>query len=188
MALRHGIVFFDKDGTLIHDVPFNADPALVKLRPGAAPALRRLVCHGYAIAVASNQSGIALGCFAPEALTAVWDELRGQLGYWRAPLRGLFVCPHHPDAKVPAYRRRCSCRKPLPGLLERGRRALRGLPDCWMVGDILHDVEAGRRAGCRTILLVPGGETEWHCSPLRRPHHTATSLVDAARIILRTRA
>ncbi len=58
------------------------------------------------------------------------------------------------------------------------------LPSSWMIGDILHDVEAGRRAGCRTILLEPGGETEWQDAPLRRPHHRAVNLTAAARIVV----
>jgi histidinol-phosphate phosphatase family protein len=89
-------------------------------------------------------------------------------------LAGVHWCPHHPQAG-------CDCRKPQPGMLTRAA-AEHGidLGQSWMVGDILDDVEAGHRAGCRTVLLDVGHETEWVPGPLRSPDVTAGSLVQAA--------
>jgi D-glycero-D-manno-heptose 1,7-bisphosphate phosphatase len=178
-------VFLDKDGTLVVDVPYNADPAKVRLAPGAAAGVRRLHQAGYRLAVVSNQSGVARGLFPEAALGAVERRLRQLLAGLGVPLAGFYYCPHHPAAPVARYRVICCCRKPAPGLLVRAARThAADLSRAWMVGDILDDVEAGRRAGCRTVLVDNGGETEWRPGPLRTPHGVAGDLDAAARFIL----
>jgi histidinol-phosphate phosphatase family protein len=178
-------VFIDKDGTLLENVPYNVQPAKVQLRPGAGPALARLREAGFDLVLVTNQPGVAMGLFAPAALDAVWHRIDELLAPHGAALDGVYFCPHHPQGKNLRYAVRCHCRKPQPGMLqqaawEKGYQ----LDACWMIGDILDDVEAGRRAGCRTVLLVPGGETEWHDSPFRRPHYRTESLEKAAALIL----
>jgi histidinol-phosphate phosphatase family protein len=169
-------VFLDKDGTLVEDVPFNVDPARVRLGPGAAEGLAALHAGGFLLVVVSNQSGVAGGLFPESALTGVWARLGALLA--PVPLAGCYHCPHGPADG-------CDCRKPEPGLLRRAAAELGiDLARSWMVGDILNDVEAGRRAGCRTVLIDNGNETEWAPGPDRRPHHTAPDLARAARVIL----
>jgi histidinol-phosphate phosphatase family protein len=178
-------VFLDKDGCLVVDVPYNVDPEKIRLTPGAAEGLAALHAAGYALVVVSNQSGVARGLFPASALAGVERRLRELLAAAGAPPAGFYWCPHHPHGRVADYAVACGCRKPAPGLLV-GAAADLGLDlaRSWMVGDILDDVEAGRRAGCRTVLLVPGGETEWRDGPDRRPHYTAADLAAAARLIL----
>lgn len=168
-------VFVDKDGTLVHDVPYNVDPERIALTSGAAEGVASLVDNGYRIFVVSNQPGAGLGMFPEEALHDV--ELRlGTLLHGK--LHGFYYCPHIPDAG-------CRCRKPSPGLLLRAAREHGvDLLRSWMVGDILDDVEAGRRAGCRTILIDNGNETEWLLTPQRRPDCIAADLPQAAALIL----
>jgi D-glycero-D-manno-heptose 1,7-bisphosphate phosphatase len=179
-------VFLDKDGTLIVDVPYNVDPVLVRLTDGALDGLRALHDAGYLLIVVSNQSGVARGLFKEEALGAVEARLRGLIAVAGPPLAGFYYCPHHPDGHVEPYAIACTCRKPAPGLLSRAAREHGvDLGRSWLIGDILHDVEAGRRAGCRTVLLDVGHETEWQLTPDRTPDLVATSLSDAARLILR---
>lgn len=177
-------IFIDKDGTLIEDVPYNVDPARVRLMQGAGPALARLHALGYGLIVVSNQPGLARGYFATRDLESVYGRLRALLAPYRAPLAGFYYCPHHPDGAVARYACTCSCRKPAPGLLL-AAAAIHGidLGRSWMVGDILDDVEAGRRAGCRTVLLDNGHETEWRSGPLRDPDAIAHDLADAAACI-----
>ncbi len=178
-------VFLDKDGTLIEDVAYNCDVSRIRLLPHAMEGLRRLHAAGYALIVVSNQAGIAHGLFSIEAIGHVEVRLRTLLTEGRIPLAGFYYCPHHPHGHVAAYAVACDCRKPAPGLL------IQAASDCavdlsrsWMIGDILHDVEAGRRAGCRTILIHNGHETEWRLHDARWPDYMAEDLDDAARMIL----
>jgi D-glycero-D-manno-heptose 1,7-bisphosphate phosphatase len=140
---------------------------------------------GYSLIVVSNQSGIARGYFSPAALVELEQHLRSRLAESGILLQGFYCCPHHPDGIVAPYNIACNCRKPQPGLL------LNAAADhaidfrrSWMIGDILNDVEAGRAAGCRTILIDNGNETEWQISPDRSPHYSVKTLSEAAQIIL----
>ncbi|WP_224402711.1 HAD-IIIA family hydrolase [Pseudonocardia sp. ICBG1034] len=141
-------VLFDRDDTLVHDVPFNDDPDRVVPVEGAAEALDRLRAAGIATGVVTNQSGVARGLVAPEALAAVNARIEGLLG----PFGTWQVCPHD-DADE------CACRKPAPGMILAAARALRVRPrDCVVVGDTGADMAAARAAGARA-LLVPTERT-----------------------------
>lgn len=180
-------VFLDKDGTLVEDVPWNVDPALLRFTPQALPALQRLAAAGYLLFIVTNQSGLATGRFTHAQFSvleaALLQRLRQQGGI---EIAGVYVCPHAPAADGGTT---CGCRKPQPGMLTLAASAHGiDLAQSWMVGDILNDVEAGRRAGCRTVLLDRGGETEWQLSALRMPHHVCDDLGAAADVILSAEA
>ncbi len=158
----HGAVLLDKDGTLLRNVAYNVDPDRMHLMETAGDALRILGAAGMPLVVVSNQPGVALGCFEESALQAVRHRLAELFSLHGARLAGFFYCPHHPQGAVAQYAVPCSCRKPLPGMLHAASSVLGfALQASWMIGDILDDVEAGRRAGCNTILVDCGGETEW---------------------------
>ena len=182
-------IFLDKDGTLIEDVPYNVDPAQVRYAPGAEAALCRLARLAAPLIVITNQPGIAFGLFAPAALDAVERRVAALFARCGARLAGFYACPHHPRGRVAAYACACLCRKPMPGLLQRAA-VDHGvdLERSWFVGDILDDVEAGKRAGCRTVLIDNGNETEWSRTPrnahLRTPEHVVPDLDAAARILV----
>lgn len=185
MPLRPA-VFLDKDGTLVDDVPFNVDPALVRLTRGAGEGLARLQRAGFALLVVSNQPGIGLGRFPASSLAAIDARLRELLAPYGVTIEGTYYCPHVPGSADGRETPACDCRKPAPGLLLRAARDHRlDLRESWMVGDILNDVEAGRTAGCRTILLDNGGETEWRLSPMRQPDFRVSTLLEAAVVIER---
>lgn len=189
MSAANKAVFLDKDGTLVVDLPYNVDPDRMALMPGAGEALRRLNDAGYALIVVSNQSGVARGLFAESALPAVEQRLREMLAGYGVALAGFYYCPHHPAGAALEYAIECDCRKPAPGLILRAA-AEHGidLEGSWMIGDILNDVEAGRRAGCRTILFDNGNETEWELSRERLPDCVVSDLRYAADRILGSRA
>ena len=175
-------VFLDKDGTLVDDVPYNVDPARLRLAQGAGPALRLMQDMGYRLIVVSNQSGVARGLFSEAALPPLFAALQGMLAREGVSLDGWYWCPHHPQGEATGYAIECGCRKPMPGMLQQAARDHGiDLARSWMVGDILNDVEAGRRAGCRTVLIANGNETEWLRSPLRTPDISAPDLLSAAR-------
>ncbi|HEU4616580.1 MAG TPA: HAD family hydrolase [Gammaproteobacteria bacterium] len=178
-------VFLDKDGTLLDDVPYNVDPSRIALAPGAAEGVRLLAAAGLPLVVVTNQGGVARGLFPESALARVERRIAELLSEVGAALAGFYYCPHDPRGSVAPFNRACGCRKPAPGLLHDAARDLGiALDRAWLVGDILDDVEAGRRAGCRTILLDRGNETEWRVAPERVPDHVAADLLGAAQIIL----
>ena len=178
-------VFLDKDGTLVMDVPYNVDPGAIVLAAGAADGTRLLHEAGYPLIVVSNQSGVARGYFQEEALKAVEDRLRELLAAAGSSIAGFYYCPHHPQGSAPGYAVTCGCRKPEPGLILRAAEEHEvDVGRSWVLGDILNDVEAGRRAGARTVLIDNGNETEWVVSPERTPDYTASDLVEAARIVI----
>lgn len=136
-------VLFDRDGTLVEDVPYNGDPDLVQPRTGARAALDRLRSRSVPIGVVSNQSGVARGLLTQSQVTAVNRRVEDLLG----PVATWAVCPHAPEDG-------CECRKPKPGLVLEAAARLGVAPDrCVLVGDIGADVEAARAAGARGILV-----------------------------------
>lgn len=175
-------VFLDKDGTLVEDLPYNVDPGLLCFTPHAAAALRRLADQGWLLVVVTNQPGIGEGRFTEADFArlrqGLVQKVRQDAG---VDLAGVFHCPHAPgETGAPL----CACRKPQAGLLRTAARELDiDLEQSWMVGDILNDVEAGRRAGCRTIFVDRGNETEWRLSRWRVPHHSCADLLRAAEHI-----
>jgi D-glycero-D-manno-heptose 1,7-bisphosphate phosphatase len=178
-------VFLDKDGTLIDDLAYNVDPLRITLAPGAAEGLYLLVRRGYRIVVVSNQPGVALGIFPEHALRAVEARLRELLRDVGVPLSAFHYCPHLPGGSVPEYAVPCACRKPASGLLSNAAREHGiDLESSWMVGDILDDIEAGHGAGCRTVLIDNGNETEWDLTQERRPDKVAADLFEAAALIV----
>jgi histidinol-phosphate phosphatase family protein len=183
---RRRAVFLDKDGTIIENVPYNVDPERIRLNPGADIGLKQLHGAGYLLFVVSNQAGVARGYFPESALEAVEARLRVLLAAFGVPLAGFTYCPHHPEGSVEGLAMACDCRKPAPGMIVR-TAAEHGidLARSWMIGDILDDVQAGRNAGCRTILIDNGGETKSILSPDREPHYRASDMAEAARYILR---
>jgi D-glycero-D-manno-heptose 1,7-bisphosphate phosphatase len=181
-------IFLDKDGTLLVNVPYNVVPSAMRLSERAGPALRLLHEAGYLLIVVSNQSGIARGLFPETAMAEMIDHLAALLASEGVPLAGCYYCPHHPEGTISAYAVSCTCRKPAPGLLHMAARDHGvNLTASWMIGDILDDVEAGNRAGCNTVLLDNGGETQWQMSPIRRPTYVASDLYEAAWALLARR-
>ncbi|MEV4799834.1 HAD-IIIA family hydrolase [Nonomuraea sp. NPDC049421] len=145
---RPGAVLFDRDGTLIRDVPYNGDPGLVEPMPGAVEALGRLRQADVPVAVVTNQSGVAKGLLSPDEMDQVNAKVEELLG----PFDAWAICVHD-DADG------CTCRKPAPGLVIRAAAVLDVSPrDCVVVGDIGRDMEAARAAGARGI-LVPTEQT-----------------------------
>jgi histidinol-phosphate phosphatase family protein len=171
-------IFLDKDGTLIHDVPFNVDPELIRLEDYALESLSLLQHQGFFLIVITNQPGISRGYFKEDALEKVEQKLNEILSQKNISLQGFYYCPH--DEKD-----NCECRKPKAGLLLKAAKEMDiDLSESWMIGDILNDVEAGKRSGCQTILIDNGNETEWEYNDYRIPKYIAKNLKEAADLIL----
>jgi D-glycero-D-manno-heptose 1,7-bisphosphate phosphatase len=175
-------VFLDRDDTLIEDMAYTADPDRVRLLPGAAAAIRRLREAGYLVVVATNQSGVARGLFGEEQLAETHQRMRELLRDHGAGLDAIYFCPFlpGPDAVVPAFRKDSDLRKPKPGMLLQAAADMDiDLAASWMIGDAPRDAEAGRAAGCRTIML-----TRSNALPPRSADFTAPDLAVAADVVL----
>ena len=184
MAQRKA-VFLDKDGTLIPDVPYNVNPDLISLEDGVIEGLKLLKQAGYVFIVISNQAGVARGYFRMNELEKVKCKIDLLLNKEGIEIEKYYFCPHHNEGKIAQYAKACECRKPKPGMILKAAKDLEvSTEQSWMVGDILNDAEAGNRAGCKTILIKNGNETEWVTGPFRTPTYIADDFFSAAKFIL----
>jgi histidinol-phosphate phosphatase family protein len=174
-------IFLDKDGTLLENVPFNADPSRMRWAPTACAALATLAALRMPLFVVSNQAGIARGLLRESDMHVIESELRTRFASCGAELAAYYYCPHDAPGGIV----QCACRKPGTGMLRRAAEEHGiALGSSWMIGDILDDVEAGSSAGCRTILIDNGNETEWRFGPGRVPGMRMPTLEAAARAIM----
>lgn len=150
------IIFLDKDGTIIPDIPYNVDPNLIELYPDARAALPILADFGYEFVIVTNQAGVEKGYFDEQDLCAVKNKIELLFKLSGVKLLDFYYCPHSHKSQHEA----CTCRKPSPGMLFQAANEYEfNLSQCWMIGDILNDVEAGNRASCKTILIDRGNES-----------------------------
>jgi D-sedoheptulose 7-phosphate isomerase len=171
-------VFLDRDGTLIVNRHYGSDPDGIELFDGVVEGLLELRAAGYKLVLVSNQAGVARGYFDEAAVARMHDRLQRMLNQHGAALDGMEYCPHHPEGDTSPYAVECACRKPAPGMLHRAARKHGvDLSASWMVGDIEADVEAGRRAGARTVLVGPEAAQP-------PPDHRAEDFAAAVRHIL----
>lgn len=151
------VVFLDRDNTLIENSGDLGDPAGVRLLPGVPEGLRRLKDAGFRLVVVTNQGGVARGRYGEadvDAMHARIAQLADELSGGHRLIDRFYYCPFHPEATVPAYRREHPWRKPQPGMLLQAAADLAlDLDRGWMIGDKPRDVQAGRAAGVRTIML-----------------------------------
>lgn len=183
--MKSPAVFLDRDGTLIKDTGYIDDPDKVQLLPGVADALKKLLATGYQLVIVSNQSGIARGLFDEETLSKTHGRLETLLDRKCIKLAGAYYCPYldGDEAIVDQFRSDSELRKPQPGMLLQAAGELDiDLTKSWMIGDAPRDVQAGKRAGCRTILIQENG-----AEPLKgeAPTYVAKNFSQAADRVIR---
>jgi len=179
-------LFLDKDGTLIKNVPYSVDPKKIVLIPGAGKALRLIQTAGYVPVIVTNQSGIARGFFSEKDLQPVKNTIKKLLKKNGVNLEGFYFCPHHPRGNVSPYNIECPCRKPNPGLLTKAAAELGiDLGNSWMVGDMASDIKAGKRAGCKTILLSLFSNKKNEEATKSKPLFVAKNFNEVISIILK---
>ncbi|MBR1390977.1 MAG: HAD family hydrolase [Lachnospiraceae bacterium] len=149
---RYPAVFLDRDGVLTIERKRISMPDEVELYEGVAEAVRDIHRMGYFVIVTTNQSGIARGLFSEEEIRQLHDRLKAETG-----VDEIYYCPHHIDGKIEKYRINCNCRKPKIGMIE---QAMSDFPidinHSWMVGDRETDIQFGKNAGIRTVLVRTG--------------------------------
>jgi D-glycero-D-manno-heptose 1,7-bisphosphate phosphatase len=177
-------VFLDRDDTLMHDSGYISDPGQVRLIDGAAEALKDLKSMGYKLVVVSNQSGVARGILTEKTLGEIHNRLKGLLAERGAFLDRIYYCPYLPDGAVAKYRKESDWRKPAPGMLLAAAKDMDiDLEQSWMVGDEDRDIEAGMRAGCKTILILGPAREIQIDAPVHKPDYRAVNLKEAANVI-----
>ena len=151
-------VFLDRDGTIVQEQGYITVPDDLRILPGVAGAILSLHAQGWKVIVVSNQAAVAKGLITEEELGEINMRMVMMLGAEGAIIDGIYVCPHHPEGKVPDYAIECGCRKPRAGLLEQAasEHGL-DLAQCVMIGDSLRDLQAGREAGVSATVLVRTG-------------------------------
>jgi D-glycero-D-manno-heptose 1,7-bisphosphate phosphatase len=177
-------VFLDRDGTINEEVHYLDDPEELCLIPGAAEAIRLLNDAGILTVVVSNQAGVGRGYFSATTVEAVHKQLAKQLAWHGAHVDAIYYCAHHPSE-------RCGCRKPKTGMLVQAVREHRiDTQRSFMVGDKVSDLEAGRRVGCQTVLVLTGhGEKAREAcnNSSFQPDYVSIDLCDAAKWVLATK-
>lgn len=154
-------VFLDRDGVILKDTGYISSWEETRLLFGSAEAIKRLNQSGFLVIVVTNQSGVARGYFTEADVEAVNERLKEELSLKGAQIDAIFYCPHHVKGRVKKYRLDCDCRKPKPALiLDAASRFGIDTSRSFMVGDKLEDVKAGKRAGCKTILIQGTGSRE----------------------------
>src|SRR5579872_664797 len=181
--MKQRAVLLDRDGTLVHPRHYPSHPEDIRIYEHIPPHLRKLQNAGFRLVVITNQAGIARGYFTEADLQRMHEYLTAELAKEGVLLDAIYYCPHHIDGVIKELAIRCACRKPQPGMLLQAAADLNlDLQQSWFVGDILDDVEAGNRAGCRTILVDLGTESLPDCQ-LRAPRFVARDTRHALRII-----
>jgi len=171
-------VFIDRDGTIARDVPYCSRPEDFELLPGVAEGIRLLNEHGFKVVVVTNQSGIARGYFTEEMLAKIHDKMRTELAKHGACVDAIYYCPHHPDDE-------CECRKPKPKMLLQAASDLDiDLKQSYIIGDKDMDIEMGRRAGCKTILIAEKNKKRELDKQVRFPDYVASRVSAAAQWII----
>ena len=180
-------IFLDRDDTIIEDPGYISSPEQVRLLPGTAQAIMQLKQMGYKLVVVSNQSGIARGMFTEDDLTHIHARMKELLATEGAYLDQIYYCPYHPEGVIEKYRKESDLRKPNPGMLLTAAEEMDiDLGQSWMIGNAYHDTTAGKRVGCRTILLnLPPGTIKTPKPTDPSPDFKAVNLKEAANIIRR---
>ena len=188
-------VFLDRDG-VVNELVYHQEQEVIdspftvgqfKLLPGVAKAIKSLHKAGYLVILISNQPGMAKGQMTKETFEKIRKKMVTELGKVGAVLDGEYYCFHHPEAAVKQYKIKCDCRKPAPGLLLKAAQDMKiDLGRSWMIGDNLSDIQAGKNAGCRTVLL---GKMKCEVCRLMdeknaRPYNISSDLAEAAQYIL----
>jgi D-glycero-D-manno-heptose 1,7-bisphosphate phosphatase len=181
--LKRRAVFLDRDGTIAEEVGYANHISRFVVYPFAATAIRRLNEAGLPVIVVTNQSGVARGFFPESLIGRMHEKMVEELAAGGAHVDGMYYCPHIRDDQ-------CSCRKPLPGMLEQAAREHNlEISGSVLVSDRYNDIQMGHENGCRTILVLTGygrGDYEWNRAKWpRQPDHVVENLADAVEIILK---
>lgn len=182
--MPHKAIFLDRDNTLIDDPGYINDPDQVVLLDGVCQALIELKKMEYKLIIVSNQSAVARGIVSEEVLSKIHERLEELLAKGGAKVDRIYYCPFHPEGVIPRYRKESDFRKPRPGMILKAAEDMDiDLPRSWLIGDSQRDIEAGKAAGCTTILIENPTHNR-HLEPnMEVPDYRAVNMKEVVNII-----
>jgi D,D-heptose 1,7-bisphosphate phosphatase len=179
-------VFLDRDGTIVEDSGYINSPHQLKFIPGAIEAIKKLNEAGYKVVVITNQSGVARGLITEDMLQTIDKTMHKWILSGGAHLDGLYYCPHHSEHGHYPYKQECECRKPHPGLIKKAQKDLDiDLSQSYMIGDHATDIEAGQRAGVKTIFILSGHGAKEKDNLKSQPNYSTSDLLAAVKWLLK---
>ena len=188
-------VFLDRDGTINEEVGYLDSLDKLKVIPSAYEAIRLINLCGMKAVVITNQAGVAKGFFTEKFVNSTNECLQADLCRMGASIDKFYYCPHHPTEGIGIYLRKCSCRKPAPGMLLSAAQELNiDLTRSYFIGDRFRDMEAGKKVGVKGILVKTGfgqgllqddGPDE--ATPEGKPEFIAEDILEAVQWILKDR-
>jgi len=177
-------VFLDRDNTLIEDPGYINDPGQVELLPAVADALIQLRKSGYKLVVVSNQSAVARGIVTEDVLAEIHQRMLDLLRSENAYIDRIYYCPYHPEGVIKKYTKASDMRKPNAGMLLLAAKEMDiDLEKSWIVGDAYRDIAAGKKAGCRTILINSPAHPPERKSGDPNPDRKVVNIKEAANVI-----
>lgn len=183
--MKRKAVFLDRDGVINREVGVLSDVTRLRLLPGVAGAIRKLNQQGFLVVIVTNQPVVARGWLDEEGVKEMNNLLLKRLEKKGAKIDAVYYCPHHPEATLEQYRKRCLCRKPEAGMVFKATQDLNiDLEKSFMVGDMSQDVLAGERAGLKTVLVrtgYAGKDAKYNA----KPNFVSKNLVEAVNHITR---
>lgn len=172
-SAKRRAVFLDRDGTISEEMGYVNHLRRFSIFPYAAAAIRRLNEAGLPVIVVTNQSGAARGFFPESLIQEIHAKMKSELAAGGAHVDGIYYCPHIRDDN-------CSCRKPLPGMLERAAAEHNlDLKGSTLVSDRYDDIAMAQAAGCTGVLVLSGyGRGEYECNRRKWPRDPDTVVED----------
>jgi len=179
--MKETAIFLDRDGTINVDNGYLYKIKDLNFINKSIGGLKLMQKANYKLIIVTNQSGIARGYYTEEDYFSFRNEMHKQLKEQGIIINSEYFCPHHPEGIIGQYKIDCQCRKPKIGMLEQAARDFNlDLRKCWMIGDALSDIQAGKNAGCKTIQMLTGKEK----IKFNKSDFIAKDLIEAANYIL----
>jgi len=190
---KHSAIFLDRDGTINEEVGYLDDLAKLKIIPAAFEAVRLINAAKMKAVVITNQAGVARGLFSEDFVKTVNKYLHAEFLKENALIDTFYYCPHHPTEGIDPYRRECDCRKPAAGMLVQAAREMNiDLTRSYIIGDRYNDMEAGKKAGVKCVLVKTGfGQSLLQddgpdkLTADNQPDYIAADILEAVRWILK---
>lgn len=155
--MKNKAFFLDRDGTINEDRGYISDKNEIYIYPRSIEALKLIKSKGYLIIIVTNQAGVAMGYLTENKLKEINDHIINLLTMDGVDVDAFYYCPYHPEHGNKKYKRKSFLRKPEPGMLIKAAQDFKiNLNESFMIGDKISDIEAGKKAGCKTVLVKTG--------------------------------